>query len=81
MCEYCEKEISLKKQISEIIKNENYEIRNVIDLSGIRKDLNDKALTVKRELENPVGISSTRLEELEDRLLSLQKSLEILREY
>ena len=80
MCEYCENENAFKKQIAKFLKAENYEFPEVLDISFLKEDFNEKARTISSNLKNQ-NISNDARENLNAKLASFKTILETLRDY
>ena len=81
LCEYCEREIMFRKQISKAMKDENYAASETIDITKIREYFNSKAVSTKKEIERAESINAINIDELKSRLTSYKSILDTIRDY
>jgi hypothetical protein len=78
LCEYCEKEIDMRKRISKFMSDEGFEYQEKYDIVQIKTYFYEKALEIKRKLNNDAsGILPQQLNDIE----KYKKILEDLKDY
>jgi hypothetical protein len=77
LCEYCEKEIDMRRRISNFMSDEGYEYQENYDITQIRTDFYEKALEIKRLNNEASDILPQRLNYVE----KYKKILEDLKDY
>jgi uncharacterized protein YdaU (DUF1376 family) len=62
LCEYCEKEISMRKKLAESLKNEKYEFQEEYDIVKLKSDISQKAIDIKMNLDKKERINNELIE-------------------
>jgi hypothetical protein len=81
LCEYCEKEIDLRKKIKAFMEEEMYDIQENYDLSKMKNDFLENALMTKRQIDALMPINQELRPQLETDLSKYKEIVEILKDY
>lgn len=80
LCEYCEKETKLKKQIAKFIHTEKYVVAETFNVVQFREKVYSKALNLKHQLENQNLSQAERLS-LDNKINDYKSMDDNLRDY
>jgi hypothetical protein len=75
LCEYCEKEVFLKKKIAQLLEQYNYKQNNNLKINEIKNFFHERSLTLKKQ----ISISSN--ENLETNYNQIKSIIDDLRDY
>ena len=78
LCEYCEKEVLLKKKIAQILRD--YKCENENDISVIKSSFHNKALVLQKQLDNSDNPNENS-EQLKNNYFKLKSIIDDLRDY
>lgn len=81
LCEYCEKESKLKKQITKFIHTEKFVVRETFDVVQFRKEVFEKALEMKRNADIQTFITEEERLHFENRINDFKIFDSVLNDY